>query len=391
MTSTVAAGRPVGGGARRENAVTRYERRFAAAAGADHASAFAYARTALAAILRATGLERGDEVVLSPLTCKVVPLALLGAGLRPVYADIRKDTLNLDADRVNEATGNNTRAILFQHTYGWSGGAAEVARVAAGRGLPLIEDCAQCLPLAAPGAPGSFGVAAIFSNNPGKPLPAGSGGMAVTEDEALAERVQRERDRLPTRSGGASVALRVENALRNRLPHSLYWPAYELNQHLRGSDRDKPVTREIEREVHDVALRITEADAVEGGRWLDRLETVRRHRAACCTGYASALNDSPGVTKIVMTDPPALYFYPVLVEGKEEVVRRARARGVQLVAWPIRTPIYPVEEETSLRRYGYEPGSCPVAEWVARRLVGLPTDLTTGERNRRAVVRLLCS
>ncbi|HSK18804.1 MAG TPA: DegT/DnrJ/EryC1/StrS family aminotransferase [Longimicrobiales bacterium] len=377
------------GGARSDDVVTRYEQAFAVEVGATHAVAFAYARNALTAILHALGLVPGDGVVLSPLTCKVVPLALLGAGFRPVYADIRKGGLNLDAASAR-AAGAEPRAILFQHTYGLTDGAAAVAQVAQQHGLPLIEDCAQCMPEAGAGKAGTFGAASIYSNNPGKPLPSGSGGLAVLRDPSLAARVRARRDDLPVRGAAASLALRLENTIRNRLPHALYWPAYELHGRLRGRETRDTLTREIAREVLATSVRITPADAARGERWLGRIGSLRAHRAACCAAYESALSAAPGIDHVGRGAGTALYYYPVLVDNKDELLQRARRRGVQLVAWPIRTPIYPVEDESMLPRYGYQPGTCPIAEETARRLIGLPTDLATDRRAIERVVATLC-
>ena len=116
--------------------VREYEERFAAVVGVEHALAFSYARVGLRAVLRALGAHPGDEIVLSPLTCKVVPLALLSLGLKLVYADISADTLNLDPDALEGAISPRSRAILFQHTYGSSTGIDQVAAVAARRGGP---------------------------------------------------------------------------------------------------------------------------------------------------------------------------------------------------------------------------------------------------------------
>ena len=89
-----------------------YESASARALGVKHAIAFAFARHGLASLLTGAGLEPGDEVALSPLTCKVVPLALLWAGLRPVYVDIKSATLNIDPERLDSRLGPKTRAVM---------------------------------------------------------------------------------------------------------------------------------------------------------------------------------------------------------------------------------------------------------------------------------------
>ena len=135
-----------------DDAGATYERALADGVGGGEAIAFAHARTALQAILEAERIGAGDEVVLSPLTCKVVPLALLALGIKPVYADIEAASLNLDPERADAAVTGRTRAIVFQHTYGVGHGAAEIAAVASRRGLipgvgAVLVRCLQQVPL----------------------------------------------------------------------------------------------------------------------------------------------------------------------------------------------------------------------------------------------------
>ncbi|MDP9179659.1 MAG: DegT/DnrJ/EryC1/StrS family aminotransferase, partial [Gemmatimonadota bacterium] len=96
------------------SSIEDFENTFAGVMRQPHAIAFAYARHALSLIVRGLGLCAGDEVVLSPLTCRVVPLALLSAGVRPVFADISADHLNLEGAGVERVWSPRTRAILFQ-------------------------------------------------------------------------------------------------------------------------------------------------------------------------------------------------------------------------------------------------------------------------------------
>ena len=175
--------------------------------GARHAVAFAFARHALGSVLTCAGLEPGDEVALSPLTCKVVPLAILAARLRPVYVDVAPSTLNIDPGRLETQLGSRTRAIMFQHTYGSDAGLDDVARVARDRDRLLVEDCAQCMPMRDRAhAPGRAGRAAVFSNNLTKPLPAASGGLLTTNDPGTGRaRARRHADSLPERTAGSAL------------------------------------------------------------------------------------------------------------------------------------------------------------------------------------------
>src|SRR5262245_33361662 len=368
-----------------------YEETLARLLGASYAIAFGYARHALISILEAAsscGLGAGDEVILSPVTCKIVPLALLSMKLKPVYADISAVTLNLDPQCVESAISAGARAILFQHTYGNPAGAEAVSEIAARNGVLLIEDCAQSLPYASNGYhPGSRGQAAIFSNNLLKPLPAGSGGLAVTNNDDLARKIQARRDALPPPGALTRSRLRLQSwAHAGLLRPAWYWPLLNLYRHFSSVHRSRPVEVEITDEITRLACRLTERQTREGLRWLTRLESLAAHRRNCCAEYAQALRDrsSPDFDLIPVEAAQPLYYFPVLARNKPELLLAAQARRVELVAWPLSAPIYPLGRAEDLRNYGYEPGACPVAESIAARLIGLPAHsrMTATERGR---------
>ncbi len=372
-------------------ALERYETAVAHALDVGHVVAFAYARHALICELGSLGLESGDEVILSPLTCKVVPVALSAMGVRPVYADIEAQTLNLNAEAIDGAAGPRTRAILFQRTYGSGLGLNRVADRSAALGLPLIEDCAQCMPAKAGwGANPLRGRAGIFSNNLGKPLPAGSGGVAVTEDAELAERIRSARDAYPPR-GLWSAWLQHGRELAERwlVRPATYWLLFDLLRRTSGDYRSRSVAEDVESMVGAEAVQPTHRQVRAGARWMDRVHQWTEHRRACCADYADALSRHAGLGLPTHEPGQPLYYFPVLVERKGALLDLARRRRVPVVPWPISAPIYPVVRTADLAEYGYEPGSCPVAEDVARRLVGLPTDIRMTADVRRSVVRLL--
>lgn len=371
--------------------VTAFESEFANLTNAQHAIAFGYARHGLTSILTAVGCRAGDEVVLSPLTCKVVPLALLSLNLRPRYADISKDTLNLDPDQVESSIGPATGAVLFQHTYGNSAGIEKVAEIAAEKAVPMVEDCAQCLPYSESSQlPGSWGTAAIFSNNLGKPLPAGSGGVAIVKDITLQQSVRAIRDSLPYRSAFADIMLRFEAWVHRLIlrPH-LYWPAFELNRRLRATYHVRPLDVEIASEINEQAFQVSAYQMRQGLRWLRKLQAITNHRISCCADYVTRLRDVDGVQLPCSGPPEPFYYFPILVNNKAELLSKAKKRRTELIPWPIQTPIYPIEEESHLSAYDYQAGSCPVAENVARRLIGLPTDPSVRIEHRNAIITLL--
>ncbi len=71
------------------------------------------------------------------------------------------------------------------------------------------------------------------------------------------------------------------------------------------------------------------------------------------------------------------------------MLEEARRKRIEIIAWPIKTPIYPIEMEKDLLPYGYEHGSCPIAEKVASKLVGLPTHDKIKAKERNKIINLL--
>ncbi len=375
--------------------VERHETELAHAIGAPHAVCFGYARHALVAILEAAELAPGDAVVLSPLTCKVVPLALFALGLEPVWADVAEETLNADREELARAAADpRVRAILFQHTYGQGAGLDGAERVARERGLVLVEDCAQCLPTraAAPsaGRAGPPRRAAIFSNNLMKPLPAGSGGVATTADPELAAGIRRARERFAPPGAAQATMQRLERFLHAALLRpSTYWPLFGLAQRFASHYEQRSIADEVAREIRSRPGRISAAQARVGSQRLALVSALAEHRRTTCRAYATLLAGVAGLALPRANDDLPLCYFPVRVAAKDELLRRARRARIELVPWPVRTPIYPIEDERELASYGYVKGSCPIAEEIAAELVGLPTHEKIGERELHAVARLV--
>lgn len=375
----------------RADAVAQYEAAFARTVGAGGALAFGHARHALVALLRALPLAPGSEILLSPLTCKVLPLALLAAGARPIYADVDPRTLNLDAEAVRRGVAASTKAILFQHTYGSSEGRPEVLAVAHAAGLPLIDDAAQVLAAAGVGGElrGTSGV--IWSQNLRKPLPAGAGGMLTSDDRDLLERAARQREAFLAPSRGFLARLRLERFVQHRLlsPRS-YWFFFRLAQRLSGTYTLRTRDEEIAAFVTAAPGRIGPMQARWGSAALaaagSSAEIRRRRRGT----YALALAGRKGLGAIDV-GRTAPYFFPVLVDRKKELLAAAEKRGLEVVAWPIEQVIYPLERAEDLATYGYRPGTCPRAEDLARRLVGLPLDPNSTDADVLAVIELVRS
>jgi dTDP-4-amino-4,6-dideoxygalactose transaminase len=214
--------------------VEAFEQEFAAASGAAHAVAVGTGTDAIALILRALGIGPGDEVNTTPLSAAYSALAIMMAGARPVFADIDPVRLTLDPQRVADAIGPRTRAILPVHLYGQAADMPAIGEIAARHGLAIVEDCCQAHLATAGGRPvGTIGIAGAFSFYPTKNLGAlGDGGAVCTNDAEIAERVRSLRH-LGQRAKGEHRLLGYNERLdglqaallRVKLPHLDSWNA----------------------------------------------------------------------------------------------------------------------------------------------------------------------
>jgi dTDP-4-amino-4,6-dideoxygalactose transaminase len=147
---------------------------------------------ALILALRACGVQPVDEVLLPPFTFVATGSAVSALGAKPVFADIRPDTYNLDPSELERRVTPRTRAIIVVHLYGLAADMDPILAFAKRRSLPVIEDNAQAIGASYKGRrTGSFGDAACVSFYPTKNLGAyGDAGMVVTNSAELAARIR---------------------------------------------------------------------------------------------------------------------------------------------------------------------------------------------------------
>jgi perosamine synthetase len=170
--------------------VAEFERRFAAAHGARHGIATSSGSTALTVALLAHGIGPGDEVIVPSFSFFATASSVLATGARPVFADIEPETFTLSVHAADAALSPRTRAILPVHLYGHPAELPAFADLCARRGLALIEDAAQAHLAAIDGrCVGTWGTAA-FSFHPSKNMTTTEGGMVLTNDDVLAERMR---------------------------------------------------------------------------------------------------------------------------------------------------------------------------------------------------------
>lgn len=312
--------------------VEAFEKEFAEYIGVDYAIAVANGTAALDLVLKAYGISSGDEVVTTPFTFIATANAVLYQGAKPVFADIDPRTFNIDPSSVLEAVTPKTKAVIAVHLYGQPADMKALREIAEDHKLVLIEDAAQAHGAEFMGVKaGALGDVAVFSFYATKNMTTGEGGMVVTNDRGVAERVKLLRDH-----GQAEKYIHIE-----------------LGYNLRMTS--------IQAAVGRVQL-----------RKLDRFNEARRRNAR---ELSERLSKVPGV-EVPYEDPRVKHVYHQYVIRvndeypltRDELKEYLRDKGIgTAVHYPL-----PIFQQPLYRRLGYPQDICPNAIEASRRVLSLP-------------------
>lgn len=175
--------------------VTQFEEKFSKYCGVRYGIATSNGTTALHLALTALEIGEGDEVIVPDITFAATINAVIYTGATPVIVDIEKDSWCIDPDKIEKAITSSTKAIIPVHIYGQPCDMGQICDIAQKHKLYVIEDCAE-----AHGAEwknkkvGSFGTISCFSFFGNKVLTTGEGGMCVTNNSNLNDKMRILRD-----------------------------------------------------------------------------------------------------------------------------------------------------------------------------------------------------
>jgi perosamine synthetase len=324
----------------------RFESAFADWLGVEDAVAVSSGTTALHLGVRALGWGAGDEVLTSPFTFVASANCLLYEGAVPVFCDIDPITLDLDPRAAEAAVSERTRGILPVHIFGYPAATAEFERIAAERGLGLLEDTCEALgAVDAEGrGAGTRGNLAAFAFYANKQMTTGEGGMLIPSSPEVAATVRSERNQ------GRSADMAW-------LDHGGLGFNYRLS---------------------DVAAAI-------GLAQVEKLDSLLERREALAAAYAQRLASLEGVEAPSPgrgAERRSWFVYPVrLAAGidRDAVIGRLADLGVASKAYLPCIHLFP-----HLRALGYREGQFPVAEEASRRSLALPffTAMTEAQVDR---------
>ena len=325
--------------------VDRFQREFAAAVQARHAVALNSATAALHLALEAVGVRAGDEVVIPAYTFAATGEVVTYLGARPVLADCRADTFNLDASTIEPCLTSRTKAIVPVHIAGQVCDMEPILELARSRGLFVVEDAAHALPATYKGrSVGTIGDVTAFSFYATKTITTGEGGMVTTEREDYAARMKQMS--LHGLSGDAW----------NRYTARGHW-YYEIVE-------------------FGFKCNMTDVAAAMGLRQLEKMSAFHRRREQIARRYNDAFGDldTCSVPRDAGLGIHAWHLYilelnlAALRASRNDVLDRLREKGVGTSVHFMPLNLHPVYQRT----YGYEPGQFPTAEAVFDRACSLP-------------------
>lgn len=323
-------------------------------------------RTALLTILQALKLQSGDEVLLQAFTCNAVCNPIRWAGGQPVYVDIDADTLNISVDDLTKKITTRSKVLIIQHTFGNPADLTPLLALAKQHHLFVIEDCAHALGARhANQLLGTFGDAAIFSFGRDKIISSVYGGALLVNNKNLKTTVEPLLAALPHPKLGWTL---------QQLLHPLM---STLGRHIPGfltlAQKLKIISLAVSRaersglQPNYFPTKLPNALATLALRQLQKLDRFNQHRQQIAQLYHANLKSRPPwLTESIWLR------YSVWVDDPQAVFTEAKQAGMILGDWywSVIVPTGP-----ALSQYGYQPGSCPVAEWSAQHIINLPTHI----------------
>ena len=330
--------------------VREFEKKFASFFGVKHAVSVNSSTSALISAVGALDIQPGDEIIVSPWTMCASATSILHWNAIPVFADIELDTFNIDPKSVCEKITPKTKAIMAIDIFGHSANMLELKKIAEKFNLKIISDTSQ-----APGAlfhgkyAGTMADVGCFSLNYHKHIHTGEGGILLTDNDEICERLQ---------------------LIRNHAEAVVEDKGYEKLSNMIGYN-----------------FRLGEIEAAIGIEQLKKLPSILNSRQKTAEKITNGIKDLKGLKVPVVFDncTHAYYVYPMLIDSKKLgissklICQALTAEGIQGLASKYvnlhMLPIFqkkiaygssgfPWNSNFSDGKISYEKGICPNAEMM---------------------------
>jgi len=322
-------------------ALHEFEDRFASYCGCKYGIAVTSGTTALHLAVAAAGIGEGDEVLVSSSTNIATALGVIHNGAIPVPVDSETVTWNLNLDLVEGLITPRTRAIIPVHLFGHPVDMDRLMEIARRRNLVVIEDCAESHGATVRGRmTGGFGDLGCFSFYANKIITTGEGGMVVTNDAKLAERLR---------------------LLRN-LGFS---------------------TPRFRHEVAGFNFRMTGYQAAMGVAQLNKIEHILHEKRRLAHAYNKCLGGIAGLRLPVELEwaKNVYWMYGVVVTPEFGITRDKLVESLKRQGVDTRTFFCPMNQQPCLQaRRGFRAVPCPVADELWESGLYLPSTYTLPEK-----------
>lgn len=333
-------------------ALNQFEQDFAAYCGCKHGVAVANGTVALHLAVDAAGVGAGDEVLVSASTNIATALCVAHKNAIPVPVDSENITWNLDLDLIESLITPKTRAIIPVHLYGHPVDMDRLMEIARRHNLTVIEDGAEAHGATARGRKvGSFGDMACFSFYANKIITTGEGGMVVTNDDKLADR------------------LRLLRNLGFTMPR-------------------------FRHEVLGYNFRMTGYQAAMGIAQLGKIERIIEEKRRVAHTYTRYLNDISGLQLPTELEwaRNVYWMYAVVVKSELGVTRDQLAAHLASAGIETRTFFCPMNQQPCLQTIsGFRATPLPVADGLWKTGLYLPSTHTLTEDTIRGIADAISS
>jgi dTDP-4-amino-4,6-dideoxygalactose transaminase len=349
---------------------------------------FDSSRSALLNILKAYEIGQGDEVIMMAFSCLVVANPIIWSGAKPIYVDINKENFNYHLDDLKKKITKETKAIIIQHSFGIVDDIEKIREIV-GKDVIIIEDLAHALGVKHKGKPvGMAGDAAIITFGIEKIISGVRGGLGIVKDEKVNERLKILHNALPK-----FPILKTIVALKNPIFWFFVMPFYFVGigkftigrmfvwiAHITGL-LGNMIEDEEYKSIQPKWLPTKMANPLANlslHQW-EKIEKFNKHRREIVEIYSEKFG-------IKYKNGEQLLRFPILVENRNEIIKKAKSMGVTLGDW-YKKILYAPEE--NLERLGYHKGDCPNTEYINERIINFPTFINVISDDAKRIANII--
>jgi len=328
------------------NYVVEFEKEFSRFCNANYGIATSSGTTALHLALVALGIGKNDEVIVPTLTMIATTNPVIFAGATPVFVDSEPNTWNIDVSAIEEKITDRTKAILPVHIYGHPVDMDPLLKIAKKHNLFVIEDAAEAHGAEYKGKiVGCLGDIGCFSFYTNKIITTGEGGMAITNSNETADRLNSFRD--------------LAHSKEKRYLH------YEIGFN----------------------YRMTNLQAAIGLAQMEKIDEYINARRNHARLYNSILKDIKGVTLPPEADwaKNIYWLYSILIEddfgiGRDELIAKLAEEGIET-----RPFFIPMHKQPVFQKMGLISGDFPIADELCAKGICLPSSSSLEEKQIKYV------